>query len=404
MFVASQKILAGTMKGDGVRRLRGRGHRRSGRSRTPTWSSNYTTWGKDLDERVTPVPRAAADGGADGCGHARLGRPYLYCAPLVALLVLIFGYPLVKVVDFSTRLIRGASGPVHRARQLPPRPRRPDLPRGRASTARLLLLAVPVLLVDLDPRLASLLYEQVRGWRIYRSVLFLPYILAVPVVGIVASYMFSSTARQRRCSRRSGLDQLAIDWLGSEHYALMTVADRDRLARGRLRHRALPGAPDEPGRRAARGRAHRRRRLVAAAPARDPARVARHDRVLRRDRRRSPCWRGSSPTSGRSRRAARATRRRRSRSTSTTPARCNRCPGMAAAVATCCSVSRRPFIALLFWVRRRASSGPRSRRRCERGRRSPAAGARGGGSPICRTTSCSWARRCSRSSRCCSCS
>ena len=37
--------------------------------------------------------------------------PYLYCAPLVALLAFIFGYPMVKVVDFSTRLVRGSSGP-----------------------------------------------------------------------------------------------------------------------------------------------------------------------------------------------------------------------------------------------------------------------------------------------------
>ena len=29
-----------------------------------------------------------------------------------------------------------------------------------------------------------------RGWRVYRSVLFFPFILAVPIVGIVASYMF----------------------------------------------------------------------------------------------------------------------------------------------------------------------------------------------------------------------
>jgi ABC-type sugar transport system permease subunit len=37
--------------------------------------------------------------------------PYLYCAPLLALLTFIFGYPVVKVVDFSTRLVRGSSGP-----------------------------------------------------------------------------------------------------------------------------------------------------------------------------------------------------------------------------------------------------------------------------------------------------
>src|SRR5215207_2738597 len=37
--------------------------------------------------------------------------PYLYVAPAIALLALIFAYPLVRVFDFSTRLIRGSSGP-----------------------------------------------------------------------------------------------------------------------------------------------------------------------------------------------------------------------------------------------------------------------------------------------------
>ena len=37
--------------------------------------------------------------------------PYLYCAPLVLLLAVIFAYPIIRVFDFSTRLIRGASGP-----------------------------------------------------------------------------------------------------------------------------------------------------------------------------------------------------------------------------------------------------------------------------------------------------
>ncbi len=36
--------------------------------------------------------------------------PYLYVAPMCALLALVFGYSLVRVFDFSGRLIRGASG------------------------------------------------------------------------------------------------------------------------------------------------------------------------------------------------------------------------------------------------------------------------------------------------------
>ncbi len=71
--------------------------------------------------------------------------------------------------------------------------------------------------------MSVLLYDQMRGWRVYRSVLFLPYILAVPIVGIVASYIFTLHGVVNDLLAKVGLQSLAIDWIGSEHYALMTV-------------------------------------------------------------------------------------------------------------------------------------------------------------------------------------
>src|SRR5437868_12286781 len=43
----------------------------------------------------------------------RTGRltPFLFLAPMLGLLAVVFGYPLVAIFDFSTRRIRGASGP-----------------------------------------------------------------------------------------------------------------------------------------------------------------------------------------------------------------------------------------------------------------------------------------------------
>jgi ABC-type sugar transport system permease subunit len=37
--------------------------------------------------------------------------PYLYVLPLVALLTFVFGYPLVRIFEFSFKMIRGISGP-----------------------------------------------------------------------------------------------------------------------------------------------------------------------------------------------------------------------------------------------------------------------------------------------------
>ena len=86
----------------------------------------------------------------------------------------------------------------------------------------LLLLAVPVLLV-LAIFFAVLLYERARGWKVYRSVFFLPYILAVPIVGIVASYVFALNGALNSMLRAVGLQHAALDWLGSERLSLLTV-------------------------------------------------------------------------------------------------------------------------------------------------------------------------------------
>jgi ABC-type sugar transport system permease subunit len=140
----------------------------------------------------------------------------------VALLALVFAYPVVRVVDFSTRLIRGASGPYVGSLNYELVWEDSTFHDALRHSA-LLLIAVPVLLV-LAIFFAVLLYERARGWRIYRSVLFVPYILAVPIVGIVASYIFSLNGALNSILRAVGLRGVALDWLGSERLSLLTVA------------------------------------------------------------------------------------------------------------------------------------------------------------------------------------
>jgi ABC-type sugar transport system permease subunit len=154
--------------------------------------------------------------------RTRFWVPYVYVAPAVILLALVFAYPVVRVIDFSTRLIRGASGPYVGSLNYQLVWEDSTFQDALRHSA-LLLLAVPVLLV-LAIFFAVLLYERARGWKIYRSVLFLPYILAVPIVGIVASYIFSFNGALNSILRAVGLERLALDWLGSERLSLLTVA------------------------------------------------------------------------------------------------------------------------------------------------------------------------------------
>jgi raffinose/stachyose/melibiose transport system permease protein len=147
--------------------------------------------------------------------------PYLYISPAVALLVLVFAYPVAKVVDFSTKLVRGSNGPWVGLRNYRLVFDDPTF-RDAAKHSALLLVAVPILLA-ISVLVSVVLYERMRGWKVYRSVLFMPFILAVPIVGIIASYLFALNGAINSILRGVGLGALAPDWLGSERIALWTV-------------------------------------------------------------------------------------------------------------------------------------------------------------------------------------
>ncbi len=85
-----------------------------------------------------------------------------------------------------------------------------------------LLLALPLMVV-VALVLAILLFEGLRGWRAHRFFLFLPYILPIPVVGLVFAQILTFNGALNSALRGAGLDFLAQDWLGSTTYALWSV-------------------------------------------------------------------------------------------------------------------------------------------------------------------------------------
>jgi ABC-type sugar transport system permease subunit len=147
--------------------------------------------------------------------------PYLFLAPMVALLLFVFGYPLVAVFDFSFRRIRGGSGPfigLANYEQV----FKDNVFREAITHNALLLLAVPILVIS-GVIIAVLLYEQIPGWRFHRTMLFAPYIIAIPVIGVVFSNMLSLNGAINQLLRGVGLSGLALDWLGSGQLAIWTM-------------------------------------------------------------------------------------------------------------------------------------------------------------------------------------
>src|ERR1044072_6900244 len=104
-------------------------------------------------------------------------KPYLYVAPLLALLLFVFGYPLVQIFEYSFKQIRGIDGPWIGFRNY-------ELIFGQdlfweaVRHNLLLLIAIPIM-VAWSLLIAILLYDRLKGWKVYRVGVFVPYIREV---------------------------------------------------------------------------------------------------------------------------------------------------------------------------------------------------------------------------------
>ena len=153
--------------------------------------------------------------------HTSRLTPYLYVAPLVALLAFVFAYPLVRIFEFSFKMVRGIDGPWIGFRNY-------QLVLGQdvfweAVLHNLqLLLAIPVM-VAVSLLVSILLFERVAGWKLYRIIVFVPFVLAIPIIAVVMKRMFQFSGPVNEVLHWLSLDFLALDWIGSSDVALWTV-------------------------------------------------------------------------------------------------------------------------------------------------------------------------------------
>lgn len=170
---------------------------------------------------MSVAARAGRQAGARPRRVAAWWQPIPYLLPAVAAIALIFAYPLVRLFKESTQQsYAGITSNVGLSNY------RFVLTDGDFITAvthnLLLLLCVPVLIL-LSLLFAVLLHETVRGRRFYSTVLFLPYVLAVPVVSVLFNYLLQLNGGVNTVLRAVGLGVLAQDWIGSESWALPSL-------------------------------------------------------------------------------------------------------------------------------------------------------------------------------------
>lgn len=136
----------------------------------------------------------------------------------------IFAYPIVSLVQYSLRDASldpsqtDAGVSLANFRFIFDDP----LFRGALLNNIKLFLCVPIMLV-LSVILSAILFERPKGWRVYRTLLFIPYILSIPTVGFVFGYIFQYQGALNTILKGAGLGAIAADWLGSPAWAMRTI-------------------------------------------------------------------------------------------------------------------------------------------------------------------------------------
>jgi ABC-type sugar transport system permease subunit len=148
-------------------------------------------------------------------------KAYALLSPALLVILLVFFYPIIQIVIYSFSSIKGATSTFVGFRNYQYLFDNPSFIEAIKNNGKM-LLAVPILIV-LSVIISILLFERLRGWKFYRSILFFPYILAIPVVGIVFSYIFQLNGVLNEFLRKIGLEAFALDWIGSSKLALPSL-------------------------------------------------------------------------------------------------------------------------------------------------------------------------------------
>jgi multiple sugar transport system permease protein len=159
--------------------------------------------------------------GAEGTGLRRIkiSEGVLSILPVIAILIVIRFYPMIMAIYRSftnwNGLYRSDWIGLHNYVEIFTNSPFWTLLRN----SMVLLLSVPLQLM-IGIFVAVLLYEEVKGWRFFRTIIYLPQIIAAVTIGYLFRVAFSLDGPVNLVIRNIGLSFLAIEWLGNTATAL----------------------------------------------------------------------------------------------------------------------------------------------------------------------------------------
>ena len=149
--------------------------------------------------------------------------PYLYIAPALLVVAFVFIYPIIDVIVRSFTGFVGSTSTVGFVGLKNYQILFSDkLFWISFKNSMLLLLSVPIM-TAIAILISAVLFDRIRLHKFYQSVIFFPYILAIPVVGIVFSYILQLKGVLNQILSAIGLGSIALDWLGDQNIAIWSV-------------------------------------------------------------------------------------------------------------------------------------------------------------------------------------
>jgi len=146
---------------------------------------------------------------------------YGFILPAACAIGLAFGYPLTRVIRFSFQ--SGSVGDLSDVgfQNYAWLWEDPVFVHAVLNNLKL-LISVPIM-TALALVIALILNGQVHGWRQYRAIVFLPYILPATAIGLVFSFLLAQSGVLNSLLRSAHLGFLAMDWLGSAANVVPTI-------------------------------------------------------------------------------------------------------------------------------------------------------------------------------------
>ncbi|HVO44435.1 MAG TPA: sugar ABC transporter permease [Aggregatilineales bacterium] len=148
-------------------------------------------------------------------------EPYLYLLPATLFLLVIFAYPIFQILNVSVQQIDADGGRSFGVANYQLVFADPVFWQAAGNNGKLLVV-VPIMTI-LALVIALFLFERTRGWRLYRTLIFLPYIMPVPVVATTFVYLLGLKGILNTMLRAVGLGVLAQDWLGSASWVIPAI-------------------------------------------------------------------------------------------------------------------------------------------------------------------------------------